>query len=105
MATTTLRIPEDLKIRVTAAAESAGVSPHGFMLKAIEALTAEAEEHAAFERLAEQRWKEFQRSGEYYTLDDVRGYMLALARGETAARPPLHKLPPDELARLRSKTR
>ena len=35
MATTTLRIEDELKARVTAAAERAGKSPHAFMLEAI----------------------------------------------------------------------
>jgi predicted transcriptional regulator len=99
MTTTTLRLPDDLKARVTAAAEANGQSAHGFMVRAIESVTAEAEEQAAFEALARERLDEFDRTGEHYTLDDLRTYTLARARGEAVQVPVPRKLPPEELAR------
>ncbi len=36
MSTTTIRIPEDLKKRISQAAENAGTSSHAFILEAIE---------------------------------------------------------------------
>ena len=105
MSTTTLRIPDDLKTRIAAAAEAAGLTPHGFMLHAIEAQTSEAEEQAEFERVAAQRWKQFQRDGQYLAMEDVRDYMLARARGETVSPPQVRGLPADELSSLRSRKR
>jgi predicted transcriptional regulator len=35
MSTTTIRLPEDLKARVTAAAKRAGTTSHNFILEAI----------------------------------------------------------------------
>jgi predicted transcriptional regulator len=105
MTTTTLRLSDELKSRVASAAEAAGLSVHGFMLHAIETLAAEAEEQAAFERLAERRWKEFQRTGEYYTIEDVRNHMLARARGEAVELPKPRKMPADRLASIRENSR
>lgn len=89
MTTTTLRLTVELKSRVTAAADAAGLTAHGFMLRAIEAQTAEAEAQAAFEYLAAQRWRKLQRTGEYLTHDSVRDHAmaLALAQGGSAAPP------------------
>lgn len=105
MSTTTLRLPDELKSRVAAVAEAAGLTAHGFMLQAIEAQTVAAEAQAAFERLAARRLKQLERTGEYQTLDEVRGYLLARARGEDVERPMPRKLADDELARLRSRAR
>ena len=35
MSTTTIRLPDELKMRVADAAERAGMTPHGFILEAI----------------------------------------------------------------------
>ena len=105
MNTTTLRLPDELRARVAAAAEASGQSPHSFMLQAIESETAAAEDEAAFEALARERLEEFDRTGEYYTLDDMRTYMLARARGENVALPAPRKLSAEELARRRRRAR
>ena len=41
--TTTLKLPDELKARIAAAADSAGKSPHAFMVAALEAETRRAE--------------------------------------------------------------
>ena len=105
MTTTTLRLPEDLKTRVASAADSAGLTAHGFMLRAIEAQTAEAEEQAAFERLASKRWKQYLRSGKYHTHEAMVAYAGALARGESPPPPVPSVLSPEELARVRASAR
>jgi len=105
MGTTTLRIPDELKTRVAAAAEAAGVTPHGFMLRAIESQTAAAEEQAGFEKAAAQRWRQFQRDGQYYAMEEVREYMLARARGDAPAPLRPRTVSADELARVRARKR
>ncbi|MBP6251103.1 MAG: hypothetical protein KA387_00015 [Rubrivivax sp.] len=75
------------------------------MLHAIESVTAAAEDQAAFEALARERLEEFDRTGEYYTLDDLRTYALARVRGESVAVPAPRKLSAAELARRRRRAR
>lgn len=55
MYNTPLKLPDDLKQRAIAAAEKAGVSPHAFMVHAIEQVATAAEQRAGFvaEALAE----------------------------------------------------
>jgi predicted transcriptional regulator len=55
MSTTTIRLPDDLKARVVAAAERAGTSAHGFILEAIAEKAAAAELRADFAALADER--------------------------------------------------
>jgi len=92
MSTTTIRIPEDLKSRVAAAAEAAGLTAHGFILRAIEAQTAEAEGQAEFERLADQRWTRFQRTRMAIPWTEARQYLLDRAAGKDVARPKARKI-------------
>ncbi len=59
MSTTTIRLPEDLKARVAAAADRAGKTAHGFILEAIAEKAANEEQRAAFNDLADQRYAQF----------------------------------------------
>jgi predicted transcriptional regulator len=105
MSTTTIRLPDELKERVARIAEARGLTAHAYILRAIEEHTAEQEEQAAFEQVAQRRWKQFQRDGRYYTIEDMRAYVLARARGESVALPPERILPADDRARLRTRKR
>ena len=48
MSTTSLKLSDELKQRATAAAEKKGVSPHAFMVHAIEQAATAAERRASF---------------------------------------------------------
>ncbi|MEZ5636118.1 MAG: DUF1778 domain-containing protein [Burkholderiaceae bacterium] len=56
MATTTIRIEDELKSRVAVAAEIAGKTPHAFILDAISATVEQVELDAQFHAIAERRW-------------------------------------------------
>ena len=56
MATTTIRIEDELKLRVTVAAEIAGKTPHAFILDAIAATVEQVELETEFDAIAERRW-------------------------------------------------
>ena len=56
MSTTTIRIDEELKERVAAAAEKAGKTAHAFMLDAIQHGVHQAELDDDFHRVADARW-------------------------------------------------
>ena len=55
MATTTIRIEDELKARVAAAAERAGKSTHAFILDAIAHTVEQAELDDDFHRVADER--------------------------------------------------
>jgi predicted transcriptional regulator len=105
MGTTTIRLPDDLKAQVERVAAARGASAHAFMLEAIAEVAQRLERQQDFEAEAERRWKRMLRTGEYLTLDDLRAYAQALARGQQPAKPKLRKMTPEELARLRASAR
>ncbi|MCX7382263.1 MAG: CopG family transcriptional regulator [Alphaproteobacteria bacterium] len=87
MPTTTIRIEDDLKARIAAAATRAGKSPHAFILDVL-THSVEADEHAAeFHRLAETRWQHLLASGESVPWNTARTWLEARVRGERPARP------------------
>lgn len=91
MSTTTLRLPDDLKTRIAAAATRAGITPHLFMLEAVAEKTEQAEKRADFEAVADGRYAKILKSGETLDWHDVRAYLKARAAGCSAARPATRK--------------
>lgn len=55
MSTTTIRLPDELKVRIAAAAKRAGTTSHGFILDAIAKKAESAERRDDFDAEAEQR--------------------------------------------------
>lgn len=105
MSTTTIRLPEALKARIDKLAAARGGTAHGFMVEALAQAADLSERQQAFDAEAQRRWKRIQRTGEYHTLEDLRAYATALARGEQVTRPPPRKMTPEELSRLRASAR
>ncbi len=87
MATTTIRIEDDLKSRIALAAQRVGKSAHAFILDSIAQKVQQVEQDDAFHLLADQRWGQIQASGETVPWDDAKAYLAARARGEPAAKP------------------
>lgn len=94
MATTTIRIEDDLKERVASAAAEAGKSAHAFILDAITESVERAEEDAAFHKLADERWAEIEKTGLIVPWDEVKAWLEASARGEDPPWPEARKLEP-----------
>lgn len=88
MTTTTIRIEEELKARVAAAAEHAGKTAHAFILDAINQTVEQVELDTAFNTLAEQRWAKIQAGGKTVPWDEAKAYLSARANGEPTARKP-----------------
>jgi predicted transcriptional regulator len=86
-ASTTLKLPEDLKQRIAPLAESAGKTPHAWMIEALETQAVQAERRKAFVADALAAEHEVQRSGKAHPLKDVRRYMRDLAQGRKVKRP------------------
>lgn len=83
MATTSLKLPDELKARAQAAAEREGMSPHAFMVQAIEHATGGAELRADFIADALAARKHMQDTGIAYASEDVHEYIRARIRGES----------------------
>ena len=92
MSTTTIRLPEDLKTRVTAAAKRAGTSTHGFILEAIAEKARQDELRADFGAVAEDRYARIASSGETIPWEEMRGYLEERLAGKMAKRPQARKL-------------
>jgi len=105
MSTTTIRLPEELKARVERLAAASGGTVHAFMLEAIAEVAERIERRQDFEAEAERRLQHMQESGEYLTLEDLRGHATALAGGERPAKPAPRTMTPQELTRFRASMR
>ncbi len=87
MATTSLKIPDELKQRAIQAAQQQGLSPHAFMLGAIEETVQAAEQRASFIAEALAAEQEMLASREGYAAEDVHRYIKARIAGENPERP------------------
>lgn len=92
MSTTTIRLPDDLKIRVAAAAKRAGISTHGFILEAIAEKAEQVDLHADFDALAEDRYARIVSSGETIPWQEMRAYLEDRLAGKKVERPAARKL-------------
>lgn len=92
MATTTIRLDDEMKERIAAAAERAGKSSHAFMLDAIAESVTRDEEDRAFYELADQRWAQFQADGLAVPWDEVRPWLEARARGDNPPWPKARRI-------------
>jgi predicted transcriptional regulator len=92
MSTTTIRIDDELKERIAAAAQRAGKTAHSFMVEAIAQVTEDAERNDEFHQIAGQRWAKFLATGEAIPWGEARGYLEARARGEKLRRPRSRKV-------------
>jgi predicted transcriptional regulator len=91
VSTTTIRIEEDLKARVSAAAERAGKTTHAFIVDAITETVEQAELDDEFHRIADERWARVLSTGKTVSWDEARAYVEARLRGEQPRRPAARK--------------
>ncbi len=91
MPTTTIRIEDDLKARIAAAAQRAGKTAHAFILDAIAQTVERDELDAAFHRLADERWAKVLATGQTVPWDDAKAWLEARSRGERRRKPVARK--------------
>ncbi len=91
-ATTTLKLPEQLKQRIAPLAAAEGKSPHAWMIAALEERVEKSEAYAAFLAQAMEADREMTESGEGYAADDVFAYFREKAAGRPAKFPKPVKL-------------
>lgn len=82
MPTTTIRIEDELKTRIAAAAERSGVSPHAFILEAIAQTLERAELEEDFHRVADERWAKLLSSRKAVAWADAKSYLQAQAQAQ-----------------------
>lgn len=87
MSTTSLKLPDDLKQRAIAAAQEQGVSPHAFMVQAIEQAATAGERRAAFVAEAQAAREQASASGKGYAAEEVHAYLKARVAGKKSAKP------------------
>ena len=92
MPTTTIRLPEDLKARVAAAAERVGKTSHSFILEAIAEKAEQEEQRSDFDDLAEKRFADIVASGKTIPWGEMRSYLENRLAGKAARRPLPKKL-------------
>jgi predicted transcriptional regulator len=94
MSTTTIRLPEDLKARVAAAAERAGTTSHSFILDAIAEKADQEERRGDFNDVAEKRYTHIIASGKTIPWNEMRSYLEERLAGKRVKRPVARKLAP-----------
>jgi len=92
MPTTTIRIEDELKARLAAAAERAGMTTHAFILDALAQTADQAELDQEFNQLADRRWKKLLADGETVAWVEARAWLEARAHGERSRKPRPRKL-------------
>nr|WP_145549963.1 CopG family transcriptional regulator [Variovorax boronicumulans] len=92
MRTTTIRIEEDLKVRVAAAADRAGKTAHSFILDAITQKVDQVEADDELHRLADARWANILTTGKTVDWEEAKVYLAARAQGKRPQKPTSRKL-------------
>jgi len=92
MSTTTIRLPEELKAKVAAAAKRAGTTAHSFILEAIAEKAANEERHAEFDAQAEERYAKVVATGMTIPWKDMRAHLEKRIAGKPAKRSVARKL-------------
>lgn len=87
MATTSLKLSEELRLRAIAAAQELGISPHAFMVEAIRQATDAAALRAQFVALAVEARADMQQSGLGHDADEVNVYLRKRLADKQALRP------------------
>ena len=87
MSTTTIRLEDELKTRINAAAAQAGKTAHAFILDALAQKVEQVEQDTAFQALAEERWARVRATGRTVAWEDAKAYLGERAQGGQPARP------------------
>ncbi len=87
MATTSLKLPDALKQRAASIAQKQGVSPHAFMVDAIEHAAAAAERRSAFVDDALAAREQMLKTGKGFDVQEVHAYLKARIADPKASKP------------------
>lgn len=87
MSTTTIRLEDELKSRLNAAAAQLGKTAHAFILDAVAQKVEQVEEDNTFHAMADERWLRIRTDGKTVAWDDAKAYLAARANGERPRKP------------------
>ncbi len=87
MTTTSLKLPDDLKKRAANAAHELGVSPHAFMVSAIEQAAHATEQRLRFIAEAKSAREEMIDTGRGLDADEVHAFLIAKVSGKKVSKP------------------
>jgi len=94
--TTSLKLPEELKERLTEVAHKVAQTPHAYMVEAIAEKVERDEKRQAFYKAGRESFARFKATGIAYRAEDVREYILKLAAGKKVRRPKPIRIPKSE---------
>lgn len=87
MTTTSLKLPDDLKKRAASAAQELGMSPHAFMVSAIEQAAYATEQRLGFIAEARSAREELIDTGRGLDAGEVHAYLKAKVAGKKTTKP------------------
>ncbi len=87
MPSTTLKLDEELKRRISAIAQSKDTNAHAWMVDTLKRAIDQAEQEVEILEIAEKRWAKFKRDGKSVSQADMDTYLDALASGKPASKP------------------
>ena len=91
--TTSLKLPDELKDKVSTLAQGVAQTPHAYMVEAIAERVARDEKRRTFVDAANRSLQHFKRTGIAYTHTDVKKYILEKAAGSNPRKPKPIKVP------------
>jgi predicted transcriptional regulator len=91
--TTSLKLPDELKQKVSALAQGVAQTPHAYMVEAIAEKVARDEKHRNLLESAGRSAAHFRRTGTAYAHKDVKPYFPEKAAGKAPAKPKRTKVP------------
>ena len=89
---TTIRIDDELKVRVGNAAAATGKTAHAFIVEAIVQAVERVEQDEELQRVAEDRWSRLLATVKTVPWTEARAYLQARARGDRPRRPAARKV-------------
>lgn len=87
MRTTPVRLENDLKVRIAAAAKREGKTAHGFIVDAIVDAVEQSELDDEFHRVAEDRLAKIRSTDTAVSFHEAPAYLQARTRGQDTSRP------------------
>jgi len=92
MSTTTIRLPDELKDRLSRVAKRSGSTSHALIIDAIAERVEAEERRNELHEVAEKRFVEIVKSGKTIPWDEMKTYLQKRIAGQSAKRPKARKL-------------